>query len=172
MRVVETLLPRHNSLVLEAPLPILDLEEVALQEEEEDLEVMSALDFKVLILDLAEMTSQVLGVAEEVISALEDLVEAARGESIALEAHTEVVEALIEVDLLEYKVLAEETGPVDKVLVGCVKAPVVLEGTTILVVVVEVLVEDGVSTFLGPARASTLVEEEILVMIQEVRTLE
>ena len=139
-----------------------------LREEEEDLEAMCALDFKVLILDLGEMTSQVLGVVEEVISALEDMVEAALGESIALEAHTEVVEVLEEVDnLLEYKVLAEEAGAVDKVLVGIVEAPVVLEGMTILLVVVETLVENGVSTLMGQVRASTLMEEEILV----VRTL-
>jgi len=152
-----------------APPQMLDSGEAVLQEEEEDLEVTSALDFKVLILVLVELTSQVLGVVEEVISAQEDLGEAAQGESIALEAHTEVVEALEEVDnLLEYKVSAGEAGVVDKVLVGIVEAPVVLEGVTILLVVVEALVENGVSTLMGLVRSSTLVEEEILV----VRTLE
>ena len=156
-------------MVVVAPPQMWDLGEVAPQEEEEDLGAVSVLDFKDLILDSGEVTSQVLGVVEEVISAQEDLGEAAQGESIALEAHTEVVEALEEVDnLLEYKVSAGEAGVVDKVLVGIVEAPVVLEGMTILLVVVETLVENGVSTLMGLARASTLVEEEIL----EVRTLE
>ena len=61
-----------------------DLGEVALQEEEGDLEAVSALDFKVF---KEEMTSQVLGVEEEIISASGDLVEVALGESIALEVH-------------------------------------------------------------------------------------
>ena len=152
-----------------APPQMWDSGEAALQEEGEDLEAVSVLDFKVLILDSGEMTSLVLGVVEEIISALEDMVEAALGESIALEAHTEVVEVLEEVDnLLEYKVLAEEAGAMDKVLVGIVEAPVVLEGVTILLVVVEALVENGVSTLMGLVRSSTLVEKEILV----VRTLE
>ena len=142
-----------------------DLGEVVLQEEEEGLGVVRVLDFKILVPDLVEMISQVLGVVEEVISALEDLVEAAFGESIALEAHTEVVEALKEVDLVEYKVLAEGDGAVDKVPVGCVKAPGEAEEITILVV------EGGMSKFLDLVRASTLAEEEILVMIPGVKTL-
>jgi len=146
-----------------------DLGEVALQEEEEDLEAVSALDFKVF---KEEMTSQVLGVEEEIISASGDLVEVALGESIALEVHIEVVEALIEVDLLEYKVLVEGAGAVDKVPVGCVKAFVGLEGMAILMEVLEVLVEGGVSTVGNLVGASTLVEEEILVMIPQVRTLD
>ena len=133
-----------------------DLGEVVLQEEEEGLGVVRVLDFKILVPDLVEMTSQVLGVVEEVISASE----AVLGENIALEAHTEVVEALKEVDLVEYKVLAEGDGAVDKVPVGCVKA----EEITILVV------EGGMSKFLDLVRASTLAEE-ILVMIPGVKTL-
>jgi len=152
-----------------APPQMWDLGEVALQEEEEDLEAVSALDFKVF---KEEMTSQVLGVEEEIISASGDLVEVALGESIALEVHIEVVEALIEVDLLEYKVLVEGAGAVDKVLVGCVKAFVVLEGMAILMEVLEVLVEGGVSAVGNLVGASTLVEEEILVMIPQVRTLD
>ena len=91
--------------------------------------------------------------------------EAALGESIALEAHTEVVEALKEVDLVEYKVLAEGAGAVDKVLVGCVKAPGEAEEITILVV------EGGVSKLLDLVTASTLAEEVIMVMIPGVKTL-
>ena len=144
-----------------------DLGEVALQEEEGDLEAVSALDFKVF---KEEMTSQVLGVEEEIIQASGDLVEVALGESIASEVHIEVVEASTEVDLLEYKVLVEGAGAVDKVPVGCVKAFVVLEGMAILME--EVLVEGGVSTVGNLVGASTLVEEEILVMIPQVRTLD
>ena len=126
------------------------------------MEAVSALVFKVF---KEEMTSQVLGVEEEIISASGDLVEVALGESIALEVHIEVVEALIEVDLLEYKVLVEGAGAVDKVLAGCAKAFVVLEGMAFLVV--EVPVEGGVSrsTVVNQVGASTLVEEEILVVI-------
>ena len=59
----------HNSLVVVvAPLKILDLGEVGLQEEEE------AVDFKVFRL---ETTSQVLEVEEEIISVSEDLIEVA-----------------------------------------------------------------------------------------------
>ena len=152
-----------------APPQMWVLGEVALQEEEEDLEAMSALEFQVL---MGEMTSQVLGVEEEIISVSEDLVEEALGESIALEVLKEVVEALIEVDLLEYKVLVEVAWAVDKVPVGVVKAFVVLEGMAILVEVLEVLVEGGVSTVANLVRASTLVVEETLVMIPQVKTLD
>ena len=147
-----------------AHLQMWDLGEVVLPEEEEDLEAVSALDFKVF---KVEMTSQVLGVEEEIMSASEDLVEVALGESIALELHIEVEEALIEVDLLEYKVSVEGAGAVDRVPVGCVKAFVGLEGITILV-------ESGVSrvVMVNIVGASTLVEEEILVMIPTVRTLD
>ena len=141
------------------------LGEVVLQEEEEGLGVVRVLDFKILVPDLVEMTSQVLGVVEEVISASEDLVEAALGENIALEALTEVVEALKEVDLVEYKVLAEGDGAVDKVPVGCVKAPGETEEITILVV------EGGMSKLLDLVTASTLAEEVIMVMIPGVKTL-
>ena len=143
-----------------------DLGEVVLQEEEEGLGVVRVLDFKILVPDLVEMTSQVLGVVEEVISALEDLLEVGEvGENIALEAHTEVVEALKEVDLVEYKVLAEGAGAVDRVPVGCVKGPGEAEEITILVV------EGGVSKLLDLVRASTLVEEVVLAMIPGVKTL-
>ena len=82
------------------------------------------------------------------------------------------VEALIEVDLLEYKVLVEGAGAVDKVPVGCVKAFVGLEEMAILVEVLEVLVEGGVSTVGNLVGASTLVEGEILAIISWARTLD
>jgi len=137
-----------------APLKILDLGEVGLQEEEEVFRL--------------ELTSQVLEVEEEIISVSEDLVEVTLGESsIALEEVVETlieVEALIEVDLLEYKVLVEGAGAVDKVL-GRAKAFVVTEGVILVA-------EGGVSTVVNLVGASTLVEEEILAIIPWARTLD
>jgi len=69
--MVEILLLRHNFLVVEVVtlLQNLDLGEVDLPEEEEVSEMVSAVEFRVSILNLVEMTTGALGMEEEAIPA-------------------------------------------------------------------------------------------------------
>ena len=133
----------------------LDLEEVDLPEEEEVSEMVNTVEFRVSILNLVEMTTGALGVEEEAIPALEDLAEEVMGGNII---HPVVVEAMMAVDLVKFKVLVGEALVADEDIVDNVVAPVVQEEVDTLVVV-----EDGKNIKLDQVRALILVEVETIV---------